>query len=104
MAIKVAALMTPRQPDQHLTVTLTAPASLTREQIGARLSKIGLTIGSVRFHVLGQPRLDIDVKEARQLRATGLSLRDTAAAMGLNYQTVANRLKESATPSLKGNS
>jgi sugar phosphate isomerase/epimerase len=85
-------MSTPRQPDQHLTVTLTAPASLTREQIGARLSKIGLTISGVKFHTFGRPHLSISPDQVRKLRAEGLSLRDIAVRVGCNHVTVANIL------------
>lgn len=78
--------------EQHLTVTFSAPAALTREQIAVRLARVGLTIRTVKFQQQGRPR-EVDPREVAELGDTGLSSYKIADQLGCSPSTVQGILR-----------
>jgi radical SAM superfamily enzyme with C-terminal helix-hairpin-helix motif len=73
----------------RLTAILEYPDSLTREQLGARLSKCGLTIIKVTFSTRGRrPPPASVVSEARELYASGVRQVEIARRLCVSQSSV----------------
>jgi DNA invertase Pin-like site-specific DNA recombinase len=61
-------------------------------------TKSGLEAARRRGVRLGRPRIDVDIRKAIQLRASGLSFRDVARALGVKLATLHRAMKAQRAP------
>jgi DNA invertase Pin-like site-specific DNA recombinase len=74
---------------------ISAVAQLERDIIAERV-KAGLRRARENGKKLGRPRANVDVREIRQLRCDGLSLRAIASHVGISHTRVAQLLQSSS--------
>jgi len=74
---------------------ISAVAQLERDIIAERV-KAGLRKARQNGKKLGRPRVNVDVREIRQLRSDGMSLRTIARKVGISHTRVATLLLEKA--------
>jgi len=74
---------------------ISAVAQLERDIIAERV-KAGLRRAVENGKRLGRPRVNVDVREIRQLRSEGLSLRAIASQVGISHTRVAQLLQTSS--------